>query len=74
MPGKYEGVCSLDGLRLTFAFEFDFAGDGELCPLNRPVLPLFRVFWLERLVLLFERLPALPFGVFAGVEGAEVRT
>lgn len=62
-------------MRLTFALEFDLAGDDEL-PLNKPLLPrLLRPFWPDKLVELLDLLPGLPFGVasFAGVAGGEAR-
>ena len=64
---------SAEDLRLTFAFELDFAGELEV--LNKPVLPLLRVFWPLRLVELFERLLALGFGVdlAVGVGGGDTR-
>lgn len=69
--------CSAEGLRFTFAFELDFAGEEEEEPLpNKPVLPRFLVFWPAKFVELFDRLLVLleeAFGIFAGVGGGEAR-
>jgi hypothetical protein len=61
------GCCSADGFLLTFALEFDFAGE-DVVPF------LFRVFWLARFVELLDLLLALAVVLaLAGVGGGEAR-
>ena len=66
-------ACSVDGLRSTFAFEFDLAGEGELGPPNKLMLPFLRVFCVTRLEELFVLLPTLLLGVLTGVAGGEAK-